>query len=76
MVNQNMGEHDVTITVRYKDGVRDEIFVNHDTTIFIEEISNDEENGPDASLVIIPVVIAIGVGFFLMRRRKKQSITS
>ena len=42
----------------------------------VEEISNDEENGPDASLVIIPVVIAIGVGFFLMRRRKKQSITS
>lgn len=69
------GEHEVTITVRYKDGVRDEIFLNHDTTIFIEEISNDEENGPDASLVIIPIVIAIGVGFFLMRRRKKQSIT-
>ena len=69
------GEHEVTISVRYKDGVRDEIFLNHDTTIFIEEISNDEENGPDASLVIIPIVIAIGVGFFLMRRRKKQSIT-
>lgn len=69
------GEHEVTITVRYKDGVRDEIFLNHDTVILIEEISNEEENGPDASLVIIPIVIAIGVGFFLMRRRKKQSIT-
>ena len=68
------GEHEVTITVRYKDGVRDEIFLNHDTTIFVEEISNEDENGPDASLVIIPIVIAIGVGFFLMRRRKKQSI--
>lgn len=69
------GEHEVTITVRYKDGVRDEIFVNHDTTIIVEEISNEEENGPDSSLVIIPIVIAIGVGFFLVRRRKKQSIT-
>lgn len=69
------GEHEVTITVRYKDGVRDEIFVNHDTTVIIEEISNEEENGPDSSLVIIPIVIAIGVGFFMMRRRKKQSIT-
>ena len=69
------GEHEVTITVRYKDGVRDEIFLNHDTTIFVEEISNEDENGPDASLVIIPIVIAIGVGYFLMRRRKKQSIT-
>ena len=69
------GEHEVTITVRYKDGVRDEIFVNHETTILIEEISNEDENGPDASLVIIPIVIAIGVGFYLMRRRKKQSIT-
>lgn len=70
------GEHEVTITVRYKDGVRDEIFVNHDTTIFVEDLTNEEENGPDASLVTIPIVIAIGVGFYIMRRRKKQSITS
>ena len=39
------GEHDITVTVRYKDGVRDEIFVHYDTTIFVEEPSNDEESG-------------------------------
>ena len=66
------GEHEVTITVRYKDGVRDEIFVNHDTTVLIEEILKEEENSPDASLVIIPVALAIGVGVYLMRRRKKR----
>ena len=28
------GDHDITITVRYKDGIRDELFLNHDVTIF------------------------------------------
>ncbi len=69
------GEHEVTITVRYKDGVRDEIFVSHDTLIFVGELSNEEEGGPDASLAVIPIAVAIGMGIFLMRRRKRQPIT-
>ncbi len=69
------GEHEVTITVRYKDGVRDEIFVNHDTAILIEAPSNEEESGSDVTyLMIIPIVMAIGMGIYLMRRRKNQSI--
>jgi len=31
------GEHDITITVRYKDSTRDEIFLTHDATIFVKE---------------------------------------
>ena len=31
------GEHDITITVRYKDSVRDEIFLTHDATISVNE---------------------------------------
>ncbi|QDI89706.1 hypothetical protein Nisw_05475 [Candidatus Nitrosopumilus sp. SW] len=69
------GEHDITITVRYKDGVRDELFVIEDTTILVNEPTNDNESGPDSSMIIVPIVIAIGVGIYLMRRRKKTAIT-
>jgi len=67
------GEHDITITIRYKDSVRDEIFLTHDATIFVKELSSDEEES-DLSLVIIPIIIVIGVGIYLMRRRKKAAI--
>ncbi len=65
------GEHEVTITVRYKDGIRDEIFLPTDATIFVQEPSSDEESGPDPTMVIIPVVVAAGVGIYVLRRRKK-----
>jgi len=65
------GEHDITITVRYKDGVRDELFVIEDTTIFVNEPTTEDESGPDSSMIIIPVVIAIAAGIYIMRRRKK-----
>jgi len=65
------GEHDITITVRYKDGVRDELFVIEDTAIFVNEPASDDESGLDSSMIIIPVVIAIGVGIYMMCRRKK-----
>ena len=65
------GEHDITITVRYKDGVRDELFVVEDATIIVNEPTNDDESGPDSSMIIIPVVIAIAAGIYIMRRRKK-----
>jgi len=67
------GEHDITITVRYKDSVRDEIFLTYDTTVFVKDFSNDEES-TDSTFVIIPIVIAIGVGIYLIRRRKKVII--
>ena len=66
------GEHDITITLRYKDGVRDELFVIEDTTIVVNEPTNDDESGPDSSMIIIPVVIAIAAGIYIMRRRKKS----
>jgi hypothetical protein len=68
------GEHDITITVRYKDDVRDEIFVTHDATIFVEEPLNDDEGTPDITMIIIPVIVAIVVGIYLIRKRKKTTI--
>lgn len=70
------GEHDITITVRYKDGVRDELFVIEDTTIFVNEPSNNDESGPDSMMIIIPIIIAIAVGIYIMRRRKKTTINA
>ena len=68
------GEHDITITVRYKDSVRDEIFLAHDATIFVKEPSNGDEDGPDSTMIIIPIILAIGAGIYIMRRRKKAAI--
>jgi len=63
------GEHDVTITVRYKDSIRDEIFLTHDSTIFIEKPSNDT-NEFDFTIIIIPIFIILGIIFYILRKRK------
>jgi len=68
------GEHDITITVRYKDGVRDEIFEPYDATIFVKEPSNDDEAGPDLTMIVIPIILVIGIGIYIIRRRKKTAI--
>ncbi len=68
------GEHDVTITVRYKDSVRDEIFLPYDTTILVKEPSNGDEEGPDLAIIVIPIILAIGAGIYMMRRRKKAIV--
>ena len=68
------GEHDITITVRYKDSIRDEIFLTHDATIFVKEPSNGDEAGLDSTMIIIPILLAIGAGIYIMRRRKKAAI--
>ena len=70
------GDHDITITVRYKDGIRDELFLNHDVTISVEKPSNDVESGPDSTMIIIPIILAIGIGFYLIRRRKKATVVN
>ena len=68
------GEHDITITVRYKDSIRDEIFLTHDATIFVKEPSNSDEGSLDPTMVIIPIILATGAGIYIMRRRKKATI--
>ena len=68
------GEHDITITVRYKDSTRDEIFLPYDTKILVEEPLNDNEEGPDTTMIIIPIILVIVAGLYIMRRRKKAAI--
>ncbi|MEX2192827.1 MAG: hypothetical protein WD717_05560 [Nitrosarchaeum sp.] len=67
------GEHDIKLTVRYKDSVRDEIFLTHDATIFVKEPPKSE-SGNDLQLIIIPIVIAVVIGIYMIRRHKKSKI--
>lgn len=67
------GKHDIKITVRYKDDTREEVFLPYETIIFIEEPSKDNNSENSYQMIIIPIIIAIGVGFYLYRRRKKEA---
>ncbi|HET6516641.1 MAG TPA: hypothetical protein VFG25_00230 [Nitrosopumilaceae archaeon] len=68
------GEHDIRITVRYKDDLRDENFLIHDATIFIENFSNNKESEIDyTKFLILPVIVGIGIfAFSRMKKRKKE----
>jgi len=68
------GEHDIKITIRYKDDVRDEHFIIHDATVLVKEPSNGDNGSPDLTMIIIPIILAIGAGIYIMRRRKKAAI--
>jgi hypothetical protein len=68
------GEHDITITVRYKDSTRDEIFLNHDATITVNEPPKEDENSIDPTMIIISILLIVGTAFYIIRRRKKAAI--
>jgi len=68
------GEHDIKITVRYKDDVRNEHFLTHDATIFVNEPSNDNGEDLDITIIIIPIILIISAGIYIIRRRKKATI--
>lgn len=67
------GEHDIRLTVRYKDSVRDEVFLIQNATIFVKEPPKTE-SGNNSQLIIIPVIIVAAIGIYVIRRRKKLKI--
>ena len=67
------GEHNIKLTVRYKDSVRDEIFLIHNATIFVKEPPKIESMNY-SQLIIVPIIIAIAIGIYMIRRRKKLKI--
>ena len=69
------GEHDVTITVRYKDSVRDEIFLPYETTLLVNEPSILNENNSDPTMIIISIILVIGFVIFIIRRRRKAALS-
>ena len=70
------GEHDIRITVRYKDSLRDEKFIIHDATIFINDPSKSQKSDLDPSqLIILPIVASIGIFAYLQIKKRKQKAT-
>lgn len=67
------GEHKIKLTLRYKDSVRDEIFVIHNATIFVKEPPKIESVNY-SQLIIIPIIIVVAIGIYMIRRRKKSKI--
>jgi len=65
------GEHEIEITVRYKDDVRDELFLIHQATIFLEDYSENENSEIDYTQFLILPIIAV-VGFFAFKKIKKR----
>jgi len=69
------GEHEIRITLRYKDDLRSEHLLNHDTTVFLNDISKQPEPAiSDYLLVIVGLAAASGVGVIIIKKiRKKEN---
>jgi len=65
------GEHEIKLTIRYKDSVRDEVLVTHNSTIFLKAPPVVDTSANNLQLIIIPIVIAAGIGIYMIRRHKK-----
>ena len=55
-------KHDITIEVRYKDSMREEHIISHDTTIDVSVLSildNEEGESPVGGIIAIIIIIAI-----------------
>jgi len=74
--NARYGEHDIRITVRYKDDLREESVLTHKATIFVEDPSRSKSSEIDyAQFLLIPVAVGIGL-FAFSRIRKRKQVTA
>lgn len=71
------GEHEIRITLRYKDDLRNEHLLNHDAVIFLSDTSKPPEPAiSDYLLVIVGLAAAAGVGVIVSKKiRKKENPT-
>ncbi len=74
------GEHDIRITARYKDSLRDEIFKTYDTTVLIPDLTeNTQESSFDlmeySQFIILGIIVMVGaVSFSKIKNRKKEAV--
>lgn len=71
------GEHEIRITLRYKDDLRNEHLISHDTTVFLSDTSKQPEPAiSDYLLVIVGLAAAASVGVIISKKiRKKENPT-
>jgi len=69
------GEHQVQITVRYKDNLRTEHFETHEATVTVDDPGLGEEEPDNSALIIIPAAAAIGILLYA-RKRKNSKIAA
>lgn len=69
------GEHNIQLTVRYKDSIRDEIFLVHNATIFLKEPPK-VDSGNNSQLMIIPIIIVVAIVMYVILRRKKSKVST
>jgi len=68
------GAHDVRLTVRYKDSLRNENTITYDTTISLKDTSLDKKSVlPDVTqFIILAVAAGGGAAAFAIKKRKKS----
>jgi hypothetical protein len=65
-----VGEHDIRITIKYKDSLRNEHVVTHDTTI---DYQYPPSIKPDFDILQLSIIaVAIGIGIFAVIKLKKR----
>ena len=75
------GEHDITIEVRYKDSMRDEYILSHDTTIDVLGFTVLDDNSDDLSVPnlstemygVIVAIIAVLIGIAIYKKKKRSN---
>ncbi len=73
------GENDVKITVRYKDSLREEIFVPYETTINIPQVIEESEQPAFdlmeySQFIILGIIAIVGaVSFSKIKNRRKET---
>ncbi len=67
------GEHDIRITVRYKDSLRNENTISYDTTIYHKEMLKEERSSLTEFVPFIILGVLAGIGVLVYTRIKKKN---
>jgi hypothetical protein len=66
------GDHDIRIIVRYKDDLRKEHLINHDTTVTLQDTSKKPEPTIADYMPVVLGVAAATTGFVIYKRKRKK----